>query len=413
MNRKLIPIFCKLALLVFLSGCGTAQIGFEQEKTLAEAENKMPGIVLDPIDVIPSQSPTKQVTPAVYESINTIDPGLVFFINQDPQNHFAMELAYLPLDCFSGDCLNVSLMSGLPFADLYVQDGVVMKTSPGRAWFAVVVGQADSKISRLFLQNLVDGEWQEEFSFPMPVREISWNGDETKLALLSSWMAENSSFYSIQLYDVTSQQGLSVFEQTEKLPPVTDRIILAGWSDKKLNFFKNYEDNKSELLIYSLEDQSIETVLELDGMVLDALVSPDGENLLYSFKNGGRSELELLDLQDLSSEPLIGFYDKSIGALNWSDDGQQIVFSIIQENYLPDLSEIFVFSISDRQFQQMISLPESRIVDVLFDPTGKYIVFDVTDLQGNRQIAAIFIQEGEVTKLKKSNQENWLMPEFR
>ena len=413
MNRKWIRIFCKLTLLVFLSSCGTAQIGFEQEKALVDAENKMPGIVLDPIDTTPSQSPTKQVTPVVYESINTNDPGLVFFINQDPQNHSSMELAYLPLECFTGNCPDVSLMSGLPFAALYVQDGVVMKTSPERAWFAMVVGQADSKISRLFLQNLTDGEWQEEFSFPMPVREISWSGDETKLALLSSWMAENCSFYSIQLYDVSSRQSLSVFEQTEKLPPVTNRIILAGWSDKKLNFFRNYVDNKSELLIYSLEDQSIETALELDGMVLATLASPDGEKLLYSIKNGERSELELLDLEDLSSETLIGFYDKSIGSLSWSEDGQKIVFSIIQENYLPDLSEIFLYSISDRQFQQMISLPESRIVDVLFDPSGTRIVFDVTNLQGNRQIAAISIQEGKIIKLKNSSQENWLMPAFR
>ena len=417
MNKILLCFLSGVVLVILLTACGTAQIGFEQEQQSSlETENELPEMELQPItgtSVPEKPSPTAVLEIQAHETINSNDPGLVFFLSRDPEQRFSMDLAYLPLDCFDAGCPDVYLISGLPFNGLFVNDRIVMAPSPGRAWFAIVLGQTDKKLSRLYLQNLMDAEWQEPFSFSMPVRDISWKEDEKKLALLSSWMAENSSFYSIQLYDVISQQSTSVFEQTEKLPSELNNIFLAGWSAERLYFVRNFRDKNSELWFYSLESQSLELALEMDGFILNGKVSPDGKQLLFGFENQGKTDLAFLNLEDNSIETLIGFYDKSIGSLNWSGDGQQIVFTITQENYLPDLSEIMVYSFPTGKLQQMLSLPESRISEVLFDPSGDYIVFDTSSLRGDRQIAALSLLDGEIVLLKKNDQESWLMPVFR
>ncbi len=94
-------------------------------------------------------------------------------------------------------------------------------------------------------------------------------------------------------------------------------IIIGGW------FFRKHGQDSIPILSAPFSSEKLST----DGGVFHVVISPDGKNIVYTYKANGKQSVWLRQLEGSSNVPIIAPSDDFYGGLAIAPDGQTIYFA--------------------------------------------------------------------------------------
>jgi Tol biopolymer transport system component len=108
-------------------------------------------------------------------------------------------------------------------------------------------------------------------------------------------------------------------------------------------------------------------------------VSPDGNHLAYSWRNGSRESLRIISLTTGSAQPRELFADANVTGVEptgWSPDGAWIGFSVSFADR--PFSQTRIVSVKDgtTQVLKTTSRPDENVGDVYFSPDGRFLLYE-------------------------------------
>lgn len=149
-----------------------------------------------------------------------------------------------------------------------------------------------------------------------------------------------------------------------------------GGGNGKVIFLRDDNDEENyDIYIMDSDGTNIEQLTFLPGIVHDAIWSPDGERILYSYKMNvvDYSQFYTMsadgsDVTKISQNPEMNYTNP-----DWSPDGSQIVFDVMLDGYGSEWA-IFVMN-ADGSDEVMITNTEYRSMDPDWSPDGSKIVY--------------------------------------
>ncbi len=149
-----------------------------------------------------------------------------------------------------------------------------------------------------------------------------------------------------------------------------------GGGNGKIIFLKDDKDEENyDVYIMDSDGSNMEQLTFLPGIVHDAIWSPDGERILYSYKMSVVDNSQFYTMLPDGSEIMKISQNADITYTNpdWSPDGSKIVYDVMLDGRG---SEWAIFTMNaDGSGEQLITDPEYRSMDPDWSPDGAKIVY--------------------------------------
>jgi beta-lactamase regulating signal transducer with metallopeptidase domain/Tol biopolymer transport system component len=220
----------------------------------------------------------------------------------------------------------------------------------------------------------------------------------------------------VALTDARSESGWKPVKLKGK--PAADLAVLRVWSctngEMSVNVGTSADGRwlsypnphtAGELMVRDLvkrKDQRVVRVSPAEirkGEVYDALVSPDGSKIVYSWEDN-RPEFTGIRVIErdgtgarlLYQKPGVAYY----GPVCWSADGAQIVAFLQIGMARPSPKEIVLVSVRDGSARVIKTLPWDVPGGVSLDPSGRFLTYDTCrSAMAEREVRLVSIQGGE------------------
>lgn len=152
-----------------------------------------------------------------------------------------------------------------------------------------------------------------------------------------------------------------------------DRLLytMSDWSPDGTQFVAPATDSPDDLQIMNTSGERARRLPDLsreDGSVINPRWSPDAQHILYTI-SGGEQGIYTLDLSAGEARRIINH--SSVKRIDWSPDGEQIVF-VSQQN---GLSKIFLMRADGSESRPLLSSSETVEYEPLWSPDGSKIAF--------------------------------------
>lgn len=134
-------------------------------------------------------------------------------------------------------------------------------------------------------------------------------------------------------------------------------------------------------------------------------ISPDGKKLAYISDKSGNPDLWVMNLETLEKKQVTNTENADEGSPAWNPDNQNIVFHSNEDNN--DLYEILQVTYSltgSYDFKTVVTNKEFNVLHPSYSPNGNYLMYSITDNEGNSSIYIYdFTEQKEIQLTQKED----------
>jgi Tol biopolymer transport system component len=201
----------------------------------------------------------------------------------------------------------------------------------------------------------------------------------TLMTGLPNWFEGDRKVY------LASNKGLEIFEVEDRAKLNKANITT---HKQKICYANEYGFNIHE------SDGSVSTTTLVEGQVLNAEISPDGNNIAFEILGGN---MYVLDLKTKKTKDLgIGYFPQ------WSPDSKKLVYMITEDDgYQFTKSDIFVININGTGKKNLTNSKDRLEQHPSWAPDGKKIAFD--ELNSGKIFVIEIAEKKSALKLERKN----------
>ena len=182
----------------------------------------------------------------------------------------------------------------------------------------------------------------------------------------------------------TAYLGIRLSRQSQKItgpafrrildPADVDYTISVSPDGRYASFTEVRDTGVGDLGVRDLESGKRRVLTHNPGWTFDAVFSPDGKSIVYSYIVSRRWELHRINIDGSGNRTLVGDSDgRSFDLMDWSPDGQEIVAVI----GTPDQkTELALISPVDGSMKTLKRFGAIGILRAAFSPDSKYVAYD-------------------------------------
>ena len=248
-------------------------------------------------------------------------------------------------------------------------------------------------------------------SFSSPVQFSDWQVINADALITGSVSVNNSGKVTVmfRVYDVFSQQELgsglrfsgSANSWRRIAHKVADEVYSritgeTGYFDSRIVFVSETggkAQRRKRLALMDYDGANVKYLTDSNAIVMAPRFSPEGDQVLYTSYASGFPQVQILNVRNVRSKPLISQAGTMTFAPRFSPDGKTVLYSLENGGNV----DIYRMQLSNGAVKRLTRSPAIETAPS-FSPDGKQVVFE-SDRSGSQQLYIMSANGGDARRI--------------